>query len=381
MRRAIRKALVIGLFVGLVGSCGGMGAADASLDVSTCQDNWNVLLQASQNVWVIGTGTAGSGLSWSNGQLYFQYRDWEKATGNQWAIASISTLDSLPLLSNVAPFGALGWWIESDQLIYVDDNLVLNAMPLAGGVQPTPLADLSQGTLNAYYFGFVLDTEAVYWISLDWAQSSTATGWSVWRALRSTGERQQLAIMPSQSATSGTGSRLTLTQDSVMADNGLRGVPGGILYVVPKTGGTPRELPAPSYGSLLATSADGVVLWLELLQGGQSYSMWRATVDGATPTPFWADKPPELFLEDAWSDGNGGWYLSASEYTSPKHLSDTQHTSIWSLDSSGHGTRLACNPAPRTVASSASALSPTTLFLLDQGISSSDTTSIVSIAR
>jgi hypothetical protein len=381
MRRAIREPLAICLLVGLVGSCGGLASVDAPLDVSTCQNRWNVLLQASDNVWVIQISTSGSGLSWTNGQLYFQYADWKTASGDQNAIAGISTSDSSPFPANVATIDPLGWWIENDQLIYVDGNLVLNAMPLAGVAQPTPLVDLSQGTPNAYYFGFVLDTEAVYWVSLDWAQSATATGWSVWRALRSTGERQQLAIMPRESPTSGTGSRLTLTQDSVMADNGLRGIPGGIMYVVPKVGGAPRVLPSPSYGSLLATSSDGVVLWLELLKGGQTYKMWRATADGAAPTPFWTDKPPELFLVGGWSDSNGGWYLAAAEYTSPKHLPDTEHNSIWSLDSSGRSTRRACNPTPGTVAASAFALSPTNLFLLDLGISSSDTTSVVSIAR
>jgi hypothetical protein len=109
--------------------------------------------------------------------------------------------------------------------------------------------------------------------------------------------------------------------------------------------------------------------------------MWRSTIDGAAPTPFWSDKPPALFPTNAWSDGNGGWHLAAWEYTSPKLDSESQHTTIWALDSSGHGSRLACNPLPGATSELATALSPTNLFLLDRDGSSSATKSIVSIAR
>jgi hypothetical protein len=277
----------------------------------------------------------------------------------------------------VAPLSSHSWWIENDQVIYIDGNYVLTSLPLAGGAQPTPLVDLVQGTADPDFLNFVLDAEAVYWISVEWSTSAYGiASWSVWRALRSTGERQQLAIMPILNATSGIGSSITLTQDSVMAfDNSPV---YGTLYVVPKSGGEPRVLPAPSNGDLLATSSDGVALWLESLSGGTAYRMWRSTTDGAAPTPFWTDKPPALYLTKAWSDGNGGWLLAGWEYSNAKMGSDSDHTTIWSLDSSGRGTRLACNPFSGIAYNFATAHSPTALFLLYQDVTSN---SIVSIAR
>jgi hypothetical protein len=189
--------------------------------------------------------------------------------------------------------------------------------------------------------------------------------------------------MPIASADPGLGSTLTLTQDSIVVFDGTPGLSaGGLLYVVPKTGGTPRALPEPSPGQMmLATNADGVSLWLESVSGGKSYRMWRSTIDGAVPTPFWTDKPPSLFLPNAWSDGTGGWYLAAWEHTNGEMAPDSQHTSIWSLDSSGHGVRMACNPLSGITSELATALSPTTLFLLDGDGTSHETQSILSIAR
>ena len=361
--------------VGLVDSCGGLAPADSPLDVSTCQDNWNVILQASGNVWDIQTNMRGSGLSWSNGHLYFEYFD--RAATNPGAIASISTSSSIRSYSNVANIDPSYWWIENDQLIYADGRYQLYGVPLAGGGQPAQLVDIAQDTPDPYFVNFALDTDAVYWVSLERAAKS----WSVWRALRGSGERQQLMVMPVLNAASGEGSMLTLTRDSVMVSDGVSATLGGTLYVVPKTGGDRRVLPAPASGWLLAANSDGTALWLESLSGGKSFRMWRSTIDGAAPTPFWPDKPPALFPTNAWSDGHGGWHLAAREYTSAKLDSESQGTTIWALDSSGHGVRLACNPLPGATSELATALSPTTLFLLDRDESSSATKSIVSIAR
>ena len=375
----MRTALAIFLLAGLAGSCGDLNPVEVPFDVSTCQDNWSVLLQASGNVWDIQAAPTESTLSWSKGQLYFAY--WDPAATNPHAIARLSTSSSLRSYTDVANFNTPYWWIENDQLIYVDGNYLLYSVPLTGDDPPTQLADIAQGAADPYFLNFVLDANAVYWVSLDRTSSAATRTWSVWRVLRASGEQQQLVVMPHLNADSGVASILTLTQDSVMVTDGVSATLGGSLYVVPKTGGEPRVLPAPSSAWLLATSSDGTALWLESLSGGKSYRMWRSTVDGAAPTPFWTDKPPALFLTHAWSDGNGGWYLAAWEYTGAKMEDGSQHTSIWSLNSSGHGARLACNPLPGVTSELGTALSPTSLFLLERDGTSSDTKSIVSIAR
>ena len=375
MKRAMRAALAIFLLTGLVGSCGDLDATETPLDVSTCQDNWSVLLQASSNVWDIEPSLNGSGLSWSNGRLYFRY--WDAAATSPGAIANLSTSSSLRSYSNVANIDPSYWWIENDQLTYVDGNYQLYGVPLAGDAEATQLVDIEQDTAAPSFINFALDANSVYWVSLEEATKT----WSVWRASRASGERQQLMVKPLLNAATSEGSTLTLTQDAVMVSDGVSATLGGTLYVVPKTGGDARALPYPSSAWLLATGSDGTALWLESLSGGKSYRVWRSTMDGAAPMPFWTDKPPALFLTHAWSDGKGGWYLAAREFTNATMDFDSQHTSLWSLDGSGHGARLACTPLPGTTSELATALSPTTLFLLDRDGSSSPTKSIVSITR
>jgi hypothetical protein len=380
----MRNALAICMLMGLLGSCGGMGTAEAPLNVSTCQNNWKAMLQASSNVWYLNLNS--SGLSWSNGQLYFEYWD-RAATKPGGTIASLPTAKPGASFTNVSSADPWYWWIENDQLIYLGGNNALYGVPLDGSAQPTQFVELAQSSSNTQFRNFILDTEALYFIGQEHDTSSaTPSGWSVWRALRASGELQQLAVMPVASAYPGLGSTLTLTQDSVVVFDGTPGLrTDNRLYVVPKTGGSPRELPKPSSGSVLATNGDGVSLWLESVSGGKSYRMWRSTMDGAVPTPFWTDKPPSLFLTQAWSDGTGGWYLAAWEYTQGELAPDSQHTSIWSLDSSGHGVRVACNPLSGSTNELATAVSPTAFFLLDRdgtrGDTSDQTQSILSITR
>jgi hypothetical protein len=385
MRRAMLEVLVFCALAGLVGSCGGGDAAVAPLDLSTCQDNWSVLLQDSRDVWAITTDLNGSGLTWSNGLLYFEHRDWTWA--NPGTIASISASTPVQSYTDMAPVDSSNWWIEGDQLLYVSSTYQLYSVPLAGGGQPTLLVDIAQDSANSFLTKFVLDAEAVYWVSLQQTMSATApglgttTGWSVWRGLRATGERQRLAIMPVSYPQSGLGASLALTQDSVLAYDGIPGS-AGTLFLVPKTGGGPVTLPSPSsaWNWMLGTSPDGVALWLTLVPGESGcYEMWRSTSDGTPPTPFWTDKPPELYLTNAWSDGSGGWYMAAWEFTNM--AIGSRHTSIWSLDKSGRSARLACNPFAVGTDEDAMALSPTALFLLDSDDSPSQTRSIVSIAR
>jgi hypothetical protein len=120
---------------------------------------------------------------------------------------------------------------------------------------------------------------------------------------------------------------------------------------------------------------------LESLSGEKSYRLWRSTTDGAAPTPFWTDKPPALFLTNAWSIGDGGWYLAAWEYTSATMNLESRHTSMWALDSSGNGARLACSPLAGTTSGLTTALSPAALLLLYRDGEASATKSIVSIVR
>ena len=386
MKRTVAEASAVFWLAGLGASCGGqgLGSVGAPLDLSTCQDNWRVLLQDSGSDWTITTDLNGSGLSWSDGQLYFEHRD--SAWNNPGTLASIYASTPVGSYTDLVPVDSPSWWIEDQQLIYVSGAYLLYTVPLAGGTQPTLLVDLAQDTPNPFFINFVLDAEAIYWVSLQQVPTDvsgwyTTTGWSVWRALRATGERQQLAIMPVLSAQSGLGASLVLTRDAVVVYDGIQGLTG-TLFVVPKAGGGPVALPSPSSASylMLGTSFEGVALWRTSASGGGGYLMWRSTSDGAAPLPFSTDMPPTLSVTNAWSDGNGGWYMAAWESTDATMNFASQHATLWTLDKSGHGARLACNPLGDMTREYATALSPTAVFLLDSD-DSRQVRSIVSIAR
>jgi hypothetical protein len=388
--KSLSGALAACWLAGLGASCGGQGLASKGtpaahpLDLATCQDNWRVLLDSSGKDWTLTTDLNDAGLSWSNDQLYFEHRD--EAWAKPGTLASISASTPVGSFTDLVPVGSASWWVEGHQLIYVDGAYQLLAVPLAGGI-PTLLVDLAQGAANPFFTSFVLDPEALYWVSLQQAPTDvsgwyTTTGWSLWRALRATGERQQLATMPVTSAQSGLGANLVLTRDAVAVYDGTQGA-AGTLFVVPKEGGGPVVLPSPSPSSadywMFGTSPEGVNLWGTSRLGGGGYPLLRSTSDGAAPTPLSTDMPPTLFLTHAWSDGKGGWYLAAWESTDGTMSFASLHTTVWSLDDSGHGTRLACNPFASMTSEYASALSPTTLFLLDSDDSSRQVRTIVSI--
>ena len=389
--KKLSGALAVYWLAGLGASCGGQGLGSAGtprehpLDLATCQDNWRVLLESPGRDWSITTDLNGAGLSWSNGQLYFEHRD--DAWANPGTLASISASTPVGSYADLVPVGSSSWWIEDHQLIYVDGAYQLYAVPLAGGTQPTLLVDLAQGTANPFFINFVLDAEAIYWVSLQQVPSGssgwyTTTGWSIWRALRATGERQQLAIMPVTSEQSGLGASLVLTRDAVVVYDGTQGI-AGTLFAVPKAGGGPVALPSPSSAnySMLGTSSEGVNLWGTSVIGVGGYPMLRSTSDGAAPMPFSTDMPATLSVTHAWSDGNDGWYLAAWESTDGTMSFASLHTTVWSLDKSGHSARLACDPFASMTSEYAIALSPTAVFLLDSDDSSRQVRSIVSVAR
>jgi len=386
MKRTMAEALAVFWLAGLGASCDGQGlrSGGSPLDLSTCQENWRVLLQDSGTDWTITTDLNGSGLSWSNGQLYFEHRD--SAWTNPGTLASISASTPVGSYTDLVPVDSSSWWIEDQQVIYVSGAYLLYSVPLAGGTQPTLLVDLAQDSPDPFFINFVLDTEAIYWVSLQQVPSDasgwyTTTGWSVWRALRATGERQQLAIMPVLYAQSGLGASLVLTRDAVVVYDGIQGLTG-TLFVVPKAGGGPVALPSPSSASyrMLGTSFEGVTLWQTSASGRDGYQIWRSTSDGAALTPFWTDMASTMSVTNAWSDGDGGWYLAAWESTDATMNFASQHTTLWSLDKSEHGARLACNPLGNMTSERSAALSPTAVFLLDSD-DSRQVRSIVSIAH
>jgi hypothetical protein len=147
MKGTMAEVFAVFRLAGLGASCGGqgLGSSGALLDLSTCQDNWRVLLQNSGNDWTITTDLNGSGLNWSNGQLYFEHRD--PAWTNPGSLASLSASTPVGSYTDLVPVDSSSWWIEDHPLIYVSSAYVLSSVPLVGGTQPTLIVDLAQDAL------------------------------------------------------------------------------------------------------------------------------------------------------------------------------------------------------------------------------------------
>jgi hypothetical protein len=359
------------------GSCGGQSSGGSPLDVSVCSAGWNVLLQTSRNVAIVNFALhppTGSGLAWNNGQLYFEYYD--NVEKGHPVIASLAA--SGGGVTQVATAAFPYWWIEANQLTYISDNYILYGTLLDGSTQPVQLVDIGQGAADLNLLGFVLDTQAIYWISVQSETSSTVASWSVWRATRGTGEQLQLAAMPLKSPTSGIGASLTLTEDSVLVYDQDYGAQTGTLYKVPKAGGAPVVLPTPAAGWPIGIGSDGTSIWGAT--SGNRPQLWRATADGTAPIQVWPDLPRSLYFTDAWPDGSGGWYLVGWEPENSSPSAKT-YTSVWLLDGKGQASRLACAPLPFMASVYAGSTSSDSLYLLLNDSSHLNEESIVSIAR
>jgi hypothetical protein len=377
MRHDTESCLVMALLSWFAGSCGGQSSGGSPLDVSVCSAGWNVLLQSSQNVAIIDfapRSPTGSGLTWSNGQLYFEYYD--NVERGHPVIASLST--SGRGVTQIAAAASPYWWIEADQLTYIAGNYVLYGTLLDGSTQPIQLVDIGQGAADLNLSGFVLDTQAIYWISVQLATSDTVASWSLWQATRGTGQQLKLADMPLKSPASGIGSSLTLTEDSVLVYDQDYAVLTGTLYKVPKTGGAPAVLPTPVSGWPIGIGSDGTSIWGET--SGNRPQLWRATANGTAPSQVWPDLPRSLYFTDAWPDGSGGWYLVGWEPDNSSPSAKT-YTSVWLLDGKGQASRLACAPLPFVASVYAGATSSDSLYLLLNDGSHLNEESIVSITR
>jgi hypothetical protein len=315
--------------------------------------------------------------------LYFQYWDAVAAVPQSVILASLFTADTSShragFVVKVAKANFAYWWLEGDQVTYLHDD-GLYGMPLDGSAEPTRLTELLlYEEDNVSPTSFVLESEFLYWSSREKLTSAETKSWSIWRATRATGERAQLASMPVRGPSSGLMPSLTVTADKVIVFEGLEGL-SNTLYAIPKAGGDPQVLPAPTSARMIGIAPDGSALWQgHPSAGDDGYQLWLSTADGAAPSPAWLALPSSVFATDAWPDGSGGWSLVAQEITPAS--SPMYYTSVWWLEPTGGASRLACTPLPGTPYTRAAALSPTSFFLLQQDGSSLASKSIVSIAR
>jgi hypothetical protein len=271
-------------------------------------------------------------------------------------------------LRSVLPL-AIPWalWAESDRLLYVPPSVrsaALHAVPVAGGADQVIVQVAPDDQRDVLLSAFGLDQEAFYW-----AQQSIEEGAepSLWRGGRD-GSAPTMLARWSKNVNGHTDGVTALDRHVVAVEDQILFADSGLFedtpWVVPKSGGTPRQLPGTAgYTKIIGASPDGTLLWSRMdnpsarVDDG-TFTVTRSDVRGAAPAPFWTSKPRRAWPKAAWPEQDGSWLVMVSEAASD----GGRHLAAWSVDRAGNGTRLVCDPeVDREVV--AGAITPTGRYL------------------
>jgi hypothetical protein len=291
--------------------------------LETCAPNWQVVTEPAASFTFPAAAVLGGGV------LYYTFES--PAARTEEIPLDPGGVGSSP--SVFSSSGGDGLWIEGDRLLLIDP-LRLRSIPLDGG-QPTTLLDFSAtATSSSFYLprATVLDESDVYLV-----RENDFSSFGVERISRATGLATVLTPEPLV---------LQLDGQAILTRAG----PGGLIlsaahadaWYVPTSGEPPRRIAAAAGRRVLADD-DGVI-WMvsETSADGiaASSSLYRNPVDGSARRPFWPTKSPRVAASNGWPDGAGGWVIEAQEPFADGQL----HLSLWAVDPSEHGRRLACAP-------------------------------------
>jgi hypothetical protein len=287
-----------------------------------CSARWRVVFSPQQQL----VSVRGTGLTWHDGRLYFKQQH-DLKTVIRWVPVSGGPA------TTALETDALGFWLEDDRLVCLVRD-ALQSVPLQGGTAQTlvrlpALADPSRPAM-----GWALERQAFYWVDL----ALDAKGWTLWRWLRDgSGDPVQLAAMSAP----GTG-----VVDAIVPLSGqlivgsFRGVGSNQAWAVPREGGEARpQGGVVMFRALLGVSPEGEILWRNT-RGDGTFPVTRSRLGNSEATPFWTSKPPQMLAHRAAARDRGAWFVAGWEAGADNDL----HSTVWSVDAEGHGTRLACDP-------------------------------------
>jgi len=325
--RTVGRCLVAGLVWTSCSHPKDADPANSTFDPTTCTGAFHVVYASQPNELPPGARD----LTWKDGNLFVGHSSPDDA----WVFSLPDTgIGNKDLLYEGH---VRSWWLEDDRLIYAQ-NYDLFSMPQTGGSPSSILhyGDLAYDVLKGLSLSeHNLDRTAIYWLFYN-------GDLTVRRHLRSGGEDTILAEML------GFGSRdlqwMRQVRDRLVICFWRKGF-GTYVATVPKAGGTPQSLPVPDdYSMLLAVSNGGSLLWYtpaSSSNGERSYYS-LGNIDGSQLLPFTVTLPQSAYPGplNAWSAGNGGWYIVVGQYGAQGAL----YLSIWYVKSDGQANRLACDP-------------------------------------
>jgi hypothetical protein len=344
--RSMSDQRLLVLLPALIAACGGNGAPADSPDPRMCSLTWKTLFSAPQN-FLPPSGP-----------------DAVQLHGDQIFVNNIGALrpDQPAILALPAGGGDVhtvyqgqvwSFWFEDDNLLF-NDSSVLYSMPILGGSpQPTLTYDFLNGATTGFIQTWALDRQNLY-VALGQPAAATI---SIWRAARDGSGQQLVGTLPVDPTTSTFVSQLLPVGDHLVIET------NGHLYTVPKLGTDIVEIAAPATtrSRPIALGADGTSLWY-CQQGDYAHpsnDIIEVSPDGASQTTLWTTTLFDSIFSAAWSDDNGGWYVTAVETATDTGL----HTTIWGLRAGVTATRLACDPEIQRSAS-AGIGSPDAVYLV-----------------
>lgn len=293
--------------------------------------------QAWQPVSEVMPWESTSNLVWSDGTLYYT------TFGGELRAHPVSGGEALV----IAEVDAAVLWLEGDRLLFSggDRGNQFFALPLAGGT-PTLVLDGAAGRAEvgiAQQQSYLRSPTDFYWAESDGASAGGAT--TLWRAARSGGAIAQIARLDV-----GAHGRPPYFEGAAQgADALVLGDDAGFAWRVPLGGGSATRLATPSSSTSAPPNFLGIdqtgVYWAVEPEGGAEPYQEREVVlspaDGEPPAPFWSPLPPYAAVDAMWPDGEGGWFVSTSQRYADE---DQARQTVWALDGTGSGQRLACSP-------------------------------------
>jgi hypothetical protein len=304
-----------------VASCGADQARLPAPSLDTCRAGWQVFSPPRPFF-------APRTLVHHGGELFYQGMAADLVT---------SQLEALPLSggpARVVAASAFAWdlWIESEQLFYASGP-VLRQVPVAGGT-PTVVLGHEPSPTEAYprIYSHLLTPTALVYTQL----GDTAGFTDLWSAPRDGGPALLLATVSKPDEVQ----RLEVSGGDLLVAG-----PFGNGAAVPFAGGAPRLLA--DVGRLSGVDARGVYGFAVKGTFDPTYEqneMHVAPADGGPAKSFWPDLPPRLAPYALWSDGQDGWVVAALETFDDGRA----HQSIFFVDGTGVGTRVACDASTRS---------------------------------
>jgi len=259
-------------------------------------------------------------------------------------------------------------WVDGDHLLYPGGALgnQFFSVPVAGG---TPVQVLD-GTAGRTDLGAGL-AYALTPTEIFWTEESKAAPTTAWRGPRAGGAA---TFIGSATATIPTGDTLPFSDMAVAPDAVVMATILGVAAAVPLDGSPARTLATSDtlisgYGNL--AGIDGAGPYWSVPRAGapdadDTWSVVLAPQDGSALHTFWEGTPPHAGVEHMWPYGNGGWVAIVDQLFDDMKF----HISVWLIDATGMGRRLACEPttgAQHAHVDTRPAIAPDAIYLVDDG--------------